>query len=121
MRSRCAPEKVIAEPVTLLAPSAIPGLYPQLLGTRRDVTVCERLGNHPFRKHRPYPKVLVSAGSSLARRQPGNDEPPTPLILRRGALSGPGPHHRNPIRVAGQHDRPSRQAGIEGAAGDPGE
>ncbi|WP_257233563.1 hypothetical protein [Rhodococcus qingshengii] len=35
MRSRCAPEKVIAEPVTLLALFTVQGLYPLLLGTRK--------------------------------------------------------------------------------------
>ncbi len=36
-------------------------------------------------------------------------------------MGRPRPHHRNPIRIPGHHDRRGHQAGVEGAAGNPGE
>ncbi|WP_197494124.1 hypothetical protein [Rhodococcus sp. EPR-134] len=36
-------------------------------------------------------------------------------------MSGSRPHHRNPIRVARQHDRRGRRCSFEGARREPGE
>lgn len=82
MRSRCAPEKVIAEPVTLLAPSAVQSLYPLLLGYSQGPAQC----------------VSVSATTASGRRGPPrihrlcNPVNPAPCAVRAGRDS----HHVRP-------------------------
>ena len=84
MRSRCAPEKVIAEPVTLLALSAVQSPYPLLLGHSQGPSQCVSVSattasgrRGPPRIHRPCSPVTPAPCAVRAGRDSHHVRPPT--------------------------------------------